>query len=377
MARLAALRHGSKLTLTGVLKGIKIIEFAGLGPCPFVGMMLADHGAEVIRVDRPGGRFLQEEAASRSRRSIVVDMKNPDGVKLLKRLCRTADGLIEGFRPGVMERAGLGPEVLLAENPKLVFGRITGWGQFGPLSQAAGHDINYIALSGALHLVGSKDGPPIPPVNMVGDFGGGGMLLAFGMVAALLGVKMGRPGQVIDAAMTDGSALLAAMPYGLFAAGHYRDERGSNMIDGGSHYYGCYECADGRFISIGSVEARFYQVLRGFLGISDDSSFDAQQDPAAWPSLKQKLSDIFKTRSSGEWCELLEGTDACFAPVMSMNDAPQHPHNLARGTFIALGNTFQPAPAPRFLATPAGQPWLSKLGADQESIMRELRDFGE
>ncbi|WBX86530.1 CaiB/BaiF CoA-transferase family protein [Sphingosinicella microcystinivorans] len=363
--------------MTGVLKGIKIIEFAGLGPCPFVGMMLADHGAEVIRVDRPGGRFLQEEAASRSRRSIVVDMKNPDGVKLLKRLCRTADGLIEGFRPGVMERAGLGPEVLLAENPKLVFGRITGWGQFGPLSQAAGHDINYIALSGALHLVGSKDGPPIPPVNMVGDFGGGGMLLAFGMVAALLGVKMGRPGQVIDAAMTDGSALLAAMPYGLFAAGHYRDERGSNMIDGGSHYYGCYECADGRFISIGSVEARFYQVLRGFLGISDDSSFDAQQDPAAWPSLKQKLSDIFKTRSSGEWCELLEGTDACFAPVMSMNDAPQHPHNLARGTFIALGNTFQPAPAPRFLATPAGQPWLSKLGADQESIMRELRDFGE
>ncbi|HOO21772.1 MAG TPA: CaiB/BaiF CoA-transferase family protein [Kiritimatiellia bacterium] len=328
--------------MAGALQGIRIIEFAGLGPAPFAGMMLADHGAEVIRVERPGGRFFREEAASRSRRSIIVDMKKPEGVELIKRLCRTADGIIEGFRPGVMEKLGLGPDVLLTDNPKLVYGRITGWGQTGPLAHAAGHDINYIALSGALHLVGRKGEPPVPPVNMVGDFGGGGMLIAFGIVSALLAVKMGHPGQVVDAAMTDGSALLAAMPYGLFAAGYYRDERGTNIIDGGAHYYDCYECADGRYISIGSIEPAFYAILREKLGLADDPAFDAQRNVAAWPELKQKLASLFRSRSSAEWCALLEGTDACFAPILSMTDAPHHPHNVARKTFLELDGVVQP-----------------------------------
>jgi alpha-methylacyl-CoA racemase len=335
-------------------------------------MMLADHGAEVIRVERPGGRFFREEAASRSRRSIIVDMKKPEGVELIKRLCRTADGIIEGFRPGVMEKLGLGPDVLLTDNPKLVYGRITGWGQTGPLAHAAGHDINYIALSGALHLVGRKGEPPVPPVNMVGDFGGGGMLIAFGIVSALLAVKMGHPGQVVDAAMTDGSALLAAMPYGLFAAGYYRDERGTNIIDGGAHYYDCYECADGRYISIGSIEPAFYAILREKLGLADDPAFDAQRNVAAWPELKQKLASLFRSRSSAEWCALLEGTDACFAPILSMTDAPHHPHNVARKTFLELDGVVQPAPAPRFSETPADTPSATEMGQDGEALLREL-----
>jgi len=358
--------------VAGALKGIRIIEFAGLGPAPFTGMMLADHGAEVIRVERPGGRFFKEEAASRSRRSIIVDMKKPEGVEVIKRLCRTADGIIEGFRPGVMEKLGLGPDILLTDNPKLVYGRITGWGQTGPLAHAAGHDINYIALSGALHLVGRKGEPPLPPVNMVGDFGGGGMLIAFGIVSALLAVKMGQPGQVVDAAMTDGSALLAAMPYGLFAAGHYCDERGTNMIDGGAHYYDCYECADGRYISIGSIEPAFYAILREKLGLADDPSFDAQQDRSAWPQMKQKLAAIFRSEPSSHWCELLEGTDACFAPILSMTDAPHHPHNVARKTFLELDGVVQPAPAPRFSVTPAAPPKVTQIGQDSQTILKDL-----
>jgi alpha-methylacyl-CoA racemase len=359
--------------VAGALSGIRIIEFAGIGPGPFAGMMLADHGAEVIRIERPGGRALAEDAGSRSRRSIIADMKKPDGLELVKELCRTADGLIEGYRPGVMERLGVGPDVLLADNPTLVYGRVTGWGQYGALAQSAGHDINYISITGVLHMIGRKGERPVPPVNLVGDFGGGGMLLAFGMAVALLAVKMGRPGQVIDAAMTDGSALLAAMPFGLFAAGFYHDQAGINRIDGGAHYYDTYECADGRWISIGSIETQFYALLRESLGVAEDKDFDAQNDEAAWPLLREKLAAIFRTRTRAEWCALMEGTDACFAPVLSMTEAPSHPHNVERRTFIEVGGVVQPAPAPRFSVTVPDAPRpATAVGADGEAVSRDL-----
>ena len=355
-----------------VLAGLRIVEIGGIGPAPFAGMMLADHGAEVITIQRKGGFFVQEDASSRSRRSILLDIKEPEGLALARRLCVSADGLIEGFRPGVMERLGLGPDELLKENPSLVYGRMTGWGQFGPLAQAAGHDINYIALTGVLHAVGERGRDPIPPVNFAGDFGGGGMLLAFGMVAALLGVQRGLPGQVVDAAMTDGSALLAATCYGQFAAGIYRNERGTNWCDGGAHYYSSYRCADGRWISIASWEPQFYALLRQQLDL-DDPVFDAQQDEAAWPMLKERLAAIFLTRSRDEWCHLLEGTDVCFAPVLSLTEAPHHPHNLARRTFLEVGGVVQPAPAPRFSATPAPDPRAATPpGGDGENVLRDL-----
>jgi alpha-methylacyl-CoA racemase len=358
--------------MAGVLKGIRIIEIGGIGPGPFAGMMLADHGAEVITIQRRGAYFVPQEASSRSRRSIILDIKKADGLAVARHLCRSADGLIEGFRPGVMERLGLGPDALLAENPKLVYGRMTGWGQFGPLAQSAGHDINYIAVSGVLHTVGTRGGKPVPPVNLVGDFGGGGMLLAFGMAAALLGVRLGRPGQVVDAAMTDGSALLAGMCYGQLAAGLYHDERGVNWCDGGAHYYDTYTCSDGRWISIASWEPQFYALLREKLGL-DDPAFDAQQDESAWPALKERLAAIFLQRTRDEWCALLEGSDVCFAPVLSLREAPSHPHNLDRQTFISVGDVTQPAPAPRFSATPAPAPIPAPdIGADGEAILREM-----
>jgi len=358
--------------MTGILSGIRIIEIGGIGPGPFAGMMLADHGAEVIVIQRRGGYFVPEDASSRSRRSIVLDIKKPEGLAVVKQLCASADGLIEGFRPGVMERIGLGPDVLIAENPSLVYGRMTGWGQFGPLAQCAGHDINYIGITGVLHAIGARDSRPIPPVNLVGDFGGGGMLLAFGMVAALLGVRMGRPGQVVDAAMTDGSALLASMCYGQLAAGTYHDARGSNWCDGGAHYYDTYTCSDGRWISIASWEPQFYALLREKLGL-DDPAFDAQQDEAAWPVLKERLAHIFAQRSRAEWCELLEGTDVCFAPVLSLSEAPHHPHNVARQTFISVGGITQPAPAPRFSTNPAPPPRPARpIGQDGEAILTDL-----
>ncbi|HET9629727.1 MAG TPA: CaiB/BaiF CoA-transferase family protein [Novosphingobium sp.] len=358
--------------MVGLLSGIRIIEVGGIGPGPFASMMLADHGADVISIQRRGGYFVPQDASSRSRRSIVLDFKRPGGVEAMRALCRTADGLIEGFRPGVMERLGLGPEVLLADNPRLVYGRMTGWGQFGPLANSAGHDINYIAITGVLHAVGRRGEPPVPPVNFVGDFGGGGMLLAFGMAAALLGVRMGKPGQVVDAAMTDGSALLAAMCYWGLAAGTYHDERGTNWCDGGSHYYDTYECADGGYISIASWEPQFYALLREKLGIAGDPEFDAQQEEARWPDLKLKLAAIFRQRTREEWCGLLEGSDVCFAPVLSMSEAPFHPHNIARQTFVAVDGVIQPAPAPRFSATPAPGPRAApQIGADGEQILRE------
>ncbi len=342
--------------MPGVLEGVTIIEMAGIGPAPFCGMMLADHGARVIRVDRPGSNPLGDGVLGRNRERVEANLKDPVDVARVRALAATADGIIEGFRPGVMERLGLGPDVLLAENSKLVFGRMTGWGQFGPLSAAAGHDINYISISGNLHGYGRPDQKPTPPTNAVGDFAGGGMMLAFGMVSAILNVRSGGKGQVIDCAMTDGAAAIHAMQWGFRGAGMWEDTRGVNLLDTAAHFYDTYECADGKFISIGSIEPQFYALLREKLGLSDDAAFDAQLDKAAWPILKARLTEIFLSQSRDHWCALMEGSDICFAPILSMAEALQHPHNVKRGTFVRVNGVDQPAPAPRFLGTPAPMP---------------------
>lgn len=343
--------------MAGVLDGITIIEMAGIGPAPFCGMMLADHGARVIRVDRAGAHDAKgRDVLSRNRERIEVDVKTPEGVAQIRQLVKDADGIIEGFRPGVMERLGLGPDVLLADNPKLVFGRMTGWGQTGPLAQAAGHDINYISITGNLHGYGRPDQKPTPPTNAIGDFAGGGMMLAFGMVAALLNAHRTGKGQVIDCAMTDGASVIHAMQWGFRGMGMWEDTRGVNMLDTAAHFYDTYECADGKFISIGSIEPQFYALLREKLGLTDDAAFDAQMDKAQWPVLKARLTDIFKSQPRAHWVDLMEGTDVCFGPINSMADALTHPHNVARGTFVKLDGLDQPAPAPRFLGTPAPQP---------------------
>lgn len=350
--------------MPGPLHGIRIVELAGIGPGPFCGMMLADHGAEVIRVDRlaPGGNPNGPVARSnrdpllRSRINMVLDLKSPDDIARLRDLLKTADGMIEGFRPGVIERLGIGPDVLLADNPNLVIGRMTGWGQTGPYAAAAGHDINYIALSGVLGALGRAGEKPTPPINLVGDFGGGAMMLAFGMVSALLGVKNGAPGQVIDCAMTDGSALLMSMMWGFRATGMWGDTRGTNMLDTGAAYYDTYETSDGKFVSIGSIEPQFYALLRDKLGITDEALFDAQHDRSQWPAQKERLTAIFKSKTRDEWCDLMEATDVCFAPVLAWAEVVEHPHNRARGTFIEVNGVIQPAPAPRYSATPCDPP---------------------
>jgi alpha-methylacyl-CoA racemase len=389
--------------MTGPLQGIRIIEFAGIGPGPFCGMMLADHGAEVIRIDRPGGFMDPRDPLSRNRTSIALDMKNPDAVAIARDLCKSADGIIEGYRPGVMERLGLGPDVLLADNPKLIYGRMTGWGQFGPYAHAAGHDINYISLSGVdrrdgagwgqfgpyahaaghdinyislsgvLHGIGRAGEKPVPPVNYVGDFGGGGMMLAFGMASALVHAARTGEGQVIDCAMTDGSALLAGMTWGFNAAGRLKDEAGVNMLDGGAHFYDSYVCADGKFISIGSIEPQFYALLREKTGLTDDPDFDAQMDPSKWGALKDKLTALFLTKTRDEWCAVMEMTDVCFAPILSLGEAPQHPHNVARETFVSVGGAVQPAPAPRYSATVNDTPRAAPaVGADGDAVLAGL-----
>ncbi len=359
--------------MAGPLSGVRIVEFTGIGPGPFCGMMLADHGAEVIRIDRRGGFFLKTDPLGRSRKSIILNMKSPEGVALARELARSADGVIEGYRPGVMERLGLGPDVLLTDNPALVYGRMTGWGQTGPLADAAGHDINYIAISGALHGCGRRGERPTPPVNYLGDFGGGGMMLAFGMVSALLAVKNGAAGQVIDCAMTDGSAVLTSLTWGLAASGLWRDEPGVNLIDTGAHFYDVYESSDGKWISIGAIEPEFYRQLRERTGLANDPDFDAQNDPAAWPALKEKIAALFLTKTRDEWCALMEGSDACFAPVLSMAEAPAHPHNAARATFIAIDGVVQPAPAPRYSATKTATPTPpADPGAHTDEILADL-----
>ena len=316
-------------------------------------MMLADHGAEVIRVERPGATTTSGDPLLRSRSSITLDLKSPADIARLRKLCATADGLIEGFRPGVMERLGLGPGVLLGDNERLVYGRMTGWGQDGPLAPRAGHDINYIALTGTLGALGRAGDQPTPPINLVGDFGGGGMLLAFGMVSALLGVRSGGAGQVVDCAMTDGSALLMAMMWGFRAQGQWSGDRGTNLLDTGAPFYDTYETADGGYVAVGAIEPQFYAELRRVLGIADDPRFDSQTDHAQWPAQKTELARRFKAKTRDQWTALFEGIDACVTPVLSMAEALEHPHNRARQTFITLGGAAQPAPAPRYSNAPS------------------------
>jgi alpha-methylacyl-CoA racemase len=342
----------------GPLAGVRILEIAGIGPGPFAAMVLADMGAEVLRIDRAqnvdskAGGEPPGDLLNRGRRSLGLDLKNPDGVAALLKLVEKADALLEGFRPGVMERLGMGPEVCLERNPRLVYGRMTGWGQTGPLAHAAGHDINYIALAGTLDGIGRAGEKPLPPLNLVGDFGGGGMLLAFGIVTALFERSSSGRGQVVDAAMVDGAALLMTMMHGFRHTGFWRDERGTNLLDTGSHFYDTYETADGKYISIGSIEPQFYQELLRLTGLEGED-LPRQMDRSAWDPLAKRLTEIFKSKTRDEWCEIMEGTDVCFAPVLSMGEAYQHPHNLARGTFVEVAGKLQPGPAPRFSRTPA------------------------
>ena len=360
--------------MPGPLAGLRIVELAGKGPGPFCAMMLADHGAKVIRVERPGAAADVHDPLLRSRDSIPVNLKSPDGVTLVRNLVKSADGLIEGYRPGVLERLGLGPETLLADNPKLIYGRMTGWGQTGPRAHSAGHDINYIALSGVLHGIGRAGNKPTSPNTLVGDFGGGAMMLAFGMLSGLIAVLRGGQGQVIDCAMTDGAALLNAQTWGYHAAGEWRDERGVNLLDSGAPFYDTYECADGKFVSIGTLGPQFYDELLEKLGLAHDSRFAAQFDSRQWGALAEALTRLFLSRTRAQWCELLEHTDVCFAPVLSLAEAPLHPHNLARGTFIRVADRIQPAPAPRYSQTINGEP--TPFRADAAATDELLKEIG-
>jgi alpha-methylacyl-CoA racemase len=356
----------------GALAGLRIVEFAGIGPGPFCAMMLGDHGAEVIRIERHGGGF-GPRALARSRRSMVLDLKSAEGVAVARDLCRTADGVIEGFRPGVMERLGLGPDVLIGGNPRLVYGRMTGWGQEGPLAQAPGHDINYLAIAGVLEGIGVPGLPPVPPMNYVADYGGGGMMLAFGMVSALLAVERGAAGQVVDAAMTDGAAMIAAMSWGMRAAGIWRDGPGATMLSGAAPFYRTYTCADGKFLALGGIEPQFHAALLAGLGLTGDPDFASQLDPAGWPVQIARLDALFATRARDEWVALFDSAEACLAPILTMDEAAAHPNNRARGTFIQVGERIEPAPAPRLSGTPAGHPTPPRqVGEDTEALLAEL-----
>jgi alpha-methylacyl-CoA racemase len=360
----------------GPLSGVKIIEFAGLGPAPFACMLLSDLGAEVLRIDRKHKHEKVVETApkfditSRNRKSVALDLKKPGAIETCLHLMEKADAVIEGFRPGVMERLGLGPDVVLKRNPRIVYGRMTGWGQSGPLSQAAGHDINYLAISGALAAIGPGE-KPMPPLNLVGDYGGGALYLAFGVLAAIIYARGGGQGQVVDAAISDGAASLMSVMYGMYAAGIWNLDRESNLLDGGRPSYGTYECADGKWISIASSETPFDKQLRELAEL-DDPEFDLRADKSHWPSLHDKLKAKFRTRTRQEWVDLMEGTDVCFAPVLDMSEAPGHHHNLARHTFIEVDGVVQPAPAPRFSATPGEvRNAPPAIGADTETALSE------
>jgi alpha-methylacyl-CoA racemase len=362
----------------GPLKGLRIIEFAGIGPGPFGAMMLADMGADVIRIDRLDGsgsplplepRF---DTMNRGRRSLELNLKDPRAVQVALRLCRVSDGLIEGFRPGVMERLGLGPEACLEANPQLVYGRMTGWGQQGPLADHAGHDTNYLALSGVLSMLGRSDSAPLPPLNLLADMGGGGMLLAFGIVCGLLEARQSGRGQVVDASMVEGSALLAVMFDGLRAAGYWRPQRESNLLDGGAPFYDVYETRDGKFLSVGAVEPQFYAILLDGMGLDPDE-IPAQFDPRRWPDTKKRFREIFLQRTRDEWTEVFAGSDACVAPVLTPEEACNDPHNVSRGTFREVAGVRQAGPAPRFSRTPpaiAAPP--PTAGAHSDEILAEL-----
>jgi len=378
--------------VSGPLRGVRVVELAGIGPGPFAAMVLSDLGADVVRIDRAQAVFGGDpdqpprDILNRGRRSIGVDLKHPDGVETVLRLVESADALIEGFRPGVTERLGLGPDVCLARNPRLTYGRMTGWGQDGPYALAAGHDINYIAMAGALDPIGRAGGPPTPPLNLVGDFGGGAMFLALGVVSAVLEARSSGQGQVVDVAMVDGAALLMSMFHSFIASGLWSRERGTNLLDTGAAFYDVFECSDGRHVAIGAIEPQFYAELRRLTGLDKDPELDAQMDRARWPEMKEKFAAVFRTRTRDEWCALMEHTDACFAPVLSMAEAPTHPHNVARGTFTEVAGVMQAAPAPRFSRTPgsidrppahAGQHTDEALadwgfGADEITKLREV-----
>ncbi|MCK9248307.1 MAG: CoA transferase [Solirubrobacteraceae bacterium] len=359
----------------GPLAGIRVVELAGLGPGPFCCMMLADMGAEVVRVDRVsqvGGGQAIDRALNRGRRTIAVDLKHPDGMETVLRLAERADVLVEGYRPGVAERLGVGPDAVRARNPRLVYGRMTGWGQDGPWASQPGHDINYIALTGALHAIGSAD-RPVPPLNLVGDFGGGGALLAFGIVSALLEATRSGEGQVVDAAMVDGAALVSTAIHGMRHEGAWEDEREANILDGGAPYYGTYRTADDRWVAVGSVEPQFFAALLEGLGI-DPSEIGRQDDRATWPATRERFAEVFRTRTRDEWCERLEPLGACFAPVLSLDEAPDHPHVAARGTFVEVEGRRVPGPAPRLSRTPGevGAP-PADPGTHTDAV---LRDWG-
>lgn len=357
----------------GPLQGIKIIELRGIGPAPFCGMMLADMGADVVCVERDEPPVISPhmDCTRRGKRSMVLDLKSPGGRATFLRLVDKADALFEGYRPGVMEKLGLGPDECMARNPRLVYGRMTGWGQYGPLSKASGHDINYVALTGALHATGRSGGKPVPAIPMSGDFGGGAMFMALGLVSALLEAQKSGQGQVVDAAITDGTAVLMAVIHSLDADGQWHNERGANLLDSGAHFYEVFQTRDGKYVSIGAIEPQFYSLLIEKLGL-DPEEFGNQYDRRLWPELKSRLESLFSTRTREEWCELLEGTDVCFAPVLNMKEAPQHPHNQARGTYAEIDGITQPAPAPRFSRT---QPEIAfgarPPGMDDEDIFRD------
>ena len=355
------------------LKGIRIVELAGIGPGPFCGMMLADHGADVIRIDRgakPGITVDAQDPLLRSRRSVALDLKRPDAVAAVRRIVRDSHGLIEGFRPGVTERLGLGPDILLGDNPALVYGRMTGWGQTGPMAHEPGHDINYLAISGALHAFGRAGERPTPPINTVADFGGGGMMLAFGMLAALLHAQRTGEGQVVDAAMTDGAALLTAMIWGFRAAGRWSDARGRNLLDTGAHFYDTYATADGQWVALGAIEPQFYAAFRAVMGL-DAPEWDRQMDPATWAPLKAELDRRFAERTRDEWVSAFAGHEVCFAPVLGFDDALAHPHNRARGTFVEAGGVAQPAPAPRYSVSDTVAPTMASA-RDDAGVLRDL-----
>ena len=355
----------------GPLQGFRVIELAGIGPGPFCGMMLSDMGAEVIRVDRIGASGRGRDVLARNRRSIAVDLKAPEGVELVLKLVETADALFEGFRPGVTERLGLGPDDCMARNAKLVYGRMTGWGQDGPIAHAAGHDINYIGLAGALHAIGEPGGKPVPPLNLIGDFGGGGMLLAYGLVCGLLEASRSGEGQVIDAAMVDGAASLMSMFFSMAGRG-FKDQRGANMLDGGAHFYNTYETKDGKYVCVGSIEPQFYAELVEKAGV-DANRFGPQMDQGQWVDFKSELTEVFKTRTRDEWCAIMEGSDVCFAPVLSILEAPDHPHNQHRQTFVDVDGVTQPAPSPRFSRTePAISHSARAPGEDTRTVLEGL-----
>jgi len=360
------------------LAGVRIIELAGIGPAPFCGMMLADNGAEVIRIDRADGNLAgvsvdgERDVLLRSRRSLSVNLKSEAGVEIVRRLTATADGLIEGFRPGVTERLGLGPDVLHAINPKLVYGRMTGWGQTGPYAKLPGHDINYIALSGILGAIGPKDAPPVAPLNLVGDYGGGGLMLAFAMVSAILAARGGGPGRVIDCAMAEGASALSAGIWTLMGQNLWSEKRGTNLLDGGAPFYASYETSDKRYVALGAIEGKFFHTARALLGFAEDPDFADQSDTRKWPVMQAKLQACFATQPQAHWVEIFEGKEACFSPVMSLYEAPEALHNKARENFIEIDGVRQPAPVPRYSNTQSPSPHMWRNNRDKDGLLAEL-----